>query len=79
MFGFLKKAGNNKKRTKTAKTEQNLAVDPSILGVSIKISNERRPAPMKKHIHNVCGGSTTAGLKGIENATELLRILQMGS
>ncbi len=34
---------------------------------------------MKKHIHNVCGGSTTAGLAGIENATELLRILQMGS
>lgn len=33
---------------------------------------------MKKHIHSVCAGSTTAGLKGIENATELLRLLQMG-
>ena len=33
---------------------------------------------MKKHIHSVCDGSTTAGLKGIENATELLRLLQMG-
>ena len=34
---------------------------------------------MKKNIHYVCGGSTTAGLKGIESATELLRILQTGS
>ena len=34
---------------------------------------------MKKHIHFVCGGSTTAGLKSIEKATELLRNLQKGS
>ena len=33
----------------------------------------------KKNIHYVCGGSTTAALKGIESATELLRILQTGS
>ena len=33
----------------------------------------------KKNIHYVCGGSTTAGLKGIESATELLRISQTGS
>lgn len=34
---------------------------------------------MRKQVHFICGGSTTAGLEGIENATELLRILQMGS
>lgn len=34
---------------------------------------------MKKHIHSVCGGSTTAALSSIDSATELLRVLQMGS
>lgn len=31
-----------------------------------------------KHIENVCGGSTTAGIDGITNATELLMALQRG-
>lgn len=31
---------------------------------------------MLKHIHSVCGGSTTAGLSNVENAANLLKKLK---
>ena len=33
---------------------------------------------MKKRTYDACGGSTTAGLSNVENATDLMRMLLMG-